>query len=198
MTSTTSAALGFGLDMTKAVFDVVAKPVKAYRQASARDSGELSQVVTTASQIDRQDYTTQHGAQKSNLACPTPTRSRSCGMPLGAAAEATISSLGGLLAFHAKGIFIDVPLATTEGLRAVPRLYGQDVRQYGPICDWKSGVEVAGKNFAYGLAEGVADLFVEPVRGAYREGTLGAAKGLGKGLLSAGTKIPSGKSRNLT
>jgi hypothetical protein len=126
---------------------------------------------------------------------PESQRSRGCGAPVGAAATACALSVTHLFGLYLRGIFVDVPLATTEGLRAVPRLYGEEVRDYGPIRDWKSGTVVAGKNFAYGLTEGVADLFVQPVQGGLREGPRGVAKGVGKGLLSAGTKIPSGKLR---
>lgn len=107
---------------------------------------------------------------------------------------ACTSSLGRIFTLHTRGIFVDIPLATTEGLRAVPRLYGEEIREYRPIRDWKSGAEVAGKNFAYGLTEGIADLFVQPIKGGRREGAVGVAKGLGKGLAGAATKIPAGKS----
>jgi hypothetical protein len=180
--------------MTKAVTDVVAKPVRAYRKASSARVQQLLEDVTAVTPGSG-EHTTSNNLRKAQAASPLePQGPRSCGVLFGAAAVACASSLGHILTLHTKGVFVDVPLATTEGLRAIPRLYGQEVRDHGPIRDWKSGAEVAGKNFAYGMTEGIVDLFVEPVRGGRQEGALGVAKGLGKGLVSFGTKIPSGKS----
>lgn len=44
-----------------------------------------------------------------------------------------------------KGTLIDMPLALAEGLRNTPALYGAEVRDYGPVTDWKSGGLVATK-----------------------------------------------------
>ncbi|ETS79828.1 hypothetical protein PFICI_07357 [Pestalotiopsis fici W106-1] len=194
VTSTTSAAIGYGVDMTKAVTDVVAKPVRVYRKAAFARKQQRSLEDTTAVAPGTVQQTTLNDLGKTQAASrPELPRPRSCGAPIGAAAVACASSLGHILTLHTKGVFVDVPLATTEGLRAIPKLYGHEVRDHGPVRDWKSGAEVAGKNFAYGLTEGIVDLFVEPVRGGRQEGALGVAKGLGKGLVSIGTKIPSGK-----
>jgi hypothetical protein len=40
---------------------------------------------------------------------------------------------------------VDVPLALAEGLRQAPKLLGDDVRDHGPVKDWKSGGTVAMK-----------------------------------------------------
>ncbi len=50
--------------------------------------------------------------------------------------------------FHSnlwKGTMVDIPLAVTEGLRAVPRFYGEEVRDTGTVTDFSSGMAVAGK-----------------------------------------------------
>lgn len=196
VTSTTSAAIGYGIDMTKAVVDVVEKPVKAYLGSSPARPARSVEATMAATESNDPNRTMPIDPQKAGpVATSNSKNTRSCGVSFGAAVAACGSSLGHVLALHTKRVFVDVPLATTEGLRAVPRLYGQEVRNYGPIRDWKSGAVVVGKNFGYGMAEGVTDLFIEPVRGGRREGALGVAKGVGKGLASAGTKIPSGKSR---
>lgn len=44
-----------------------------------------------------------------------------------------------------KGTLVDFPLALADGLYAVPSLYGEKVRDHGPVTDWKSGGAVAGK-----------------------------------------------------
>jgi UDP:flavonoid glycosyltransferase YjiC (YdhE family) len=90
-----------------------------------------------------------------------------------------------------KGTIVDIPLAATEGFRNVPKLYGEEVQSHGPVTDWKSGGIVAGKNFAHGMADGVSGLFVKPFEDAKKEGAVGFAKGLGKGLIGFGTKTAS-------
>lgn len=44
-----------------------------------------------------------------------------------------------------KGTLVDVPLAFAEGLRNTPVLYGENIRDHGPVTDWKSGGIVAAK-----------------------------------------------------
>lgn len=44
-----------------------------------------------------------------------------------------------------KAALVDFPLAITEGLHHLPRLYGDEVRNHGQVKDWKSGGVVAGK-----------------------------------------------------
>ena len=87
---------------------------------------------------------------------------------------------------------MDIPLATTEGLRAVPRLYGEDVEDY-VVRDWKTGAAVGGKNFAHGMTKGLTGFFTEPIKGGAKEGPMGLVKGFAKGTLGIATKMPSGK-----
>ncbi|KAJ7049420.1 hypothetical protein C8F01DRAFT_1352251 [Mycena amicta] len=56
---------------------------------------------------------------------------------------------------------------------------------HGAVTDWKSGAAVAGKTFVIDSAVGIADLFVQPYKGARDEGLLGLAKGVGKGCANA-------------
>lgn len=102
------------------------------------------------------------------------------------------SGVGGVLKHWTKGMYLDMPLAVSEGLRNAPRLYGGEVYDPGRVTDWKSGGAAAGKNFVHGLVEGFGGIVMEPVRGAKKEGALGAAKGAGVGLLNMGTKVSSG------
>ncbi|KAK4118847.1 glycosyltransferase family 1 protein [Parathielavia appendiculata] len=102
------------------------------------------------------------------------------------------SGVGNFFKHWTKGMYLDMPLAVSEGLRNAPRLYGGDVYDPGRVTDWKSGGAAAGKNFVHGLVEGFGGLVVKPVQGARKEGALGAAKGAGVGLLNMGTKVSSG------
>ncbi|KAJ8110672.1 hypothetical protein OPT61_g6541 [Boeremia exigua] len=87
-----------------------------------------------------------------------------------------------------KGTIIDLPLAAAEGFRAVPKLYGEEVRDHGEVTNVQSGFSKAGKNFVFGMADGFSDLFVRPIEDAKKDGALGFAKGLGKGVLGFTSK----------
>ncbi|KAF2219605.1 putative sterol glucosyltransferase [Elsinoe ampelina] len=86
-----------------------------------------------------------------------------------------------------KGTMVDLPLALTEGLKAVPKLYGEAPQKHGAVGGWMSGGVVAGKSFAHGMVDGITDLVKQPMQGS-REGAVGLAKGLGKGMLGFTTK----------
>ena len=90
-----------------------------------------------------------------------------------------------------KGAIVDLPLAATEGLRAVPKLYGEEVKDHGEVTNIQSGFGKAGKNFAFGMANGFSDLFTRPIEDAKKDGPLGFAKGLGKGVLGFTSKTAS-------
>ncbi|KAL5404067.1 hypothetical protein PMIN06_005350 [Paraphaeosphaeria minitans] len=90
-----------------------------------------------------------------------------------------------------QGAVVDMPLAVAEGLRSVPRLYGEDVQSHGDVTDAASGFVVGGRNFVQGMADGVAGLVSKPVQGMKEEGALGLAKGTGKGVLGFVTKTSS-------
>lgn len=109
----------------------------------------------------------------------------------GRMAAATAKGFGKLNVAFFKGCIVDIPLAATEGFRAVPRLYGENVDDYGKVEDIKSGVTVAGRNFAHGMTDGFTGLFTQPYDEAKKEGALGFAKGLGKGTLGFVTKTAS-------
>ncbi|KAL3421955.1 glycosyltransferase family 1 protein (sterol glucosyltransferase) [Phlyctema vagabunda] len=100
----------------------------------------------------------------------------------GAAAMAIGTSFGKVGGAVAKTA-IDLPVAMADGLKGVPSLYGQKVRDHGAIHDWKSGGIVGGKNFAYGIYDGYAGLFKDPYKGAKEGGGAGFAKGVAKGVV---------------
>lgn len=91
-----------------------------------------------------------------------------------------------------KGMTVDIPLAITDGLKNVPRAYGDTPRDHGPVTGFRSGATVAGKTFAFGFMDGLSDVVVQPYKGAQAEGAKGAAKGLGKGMANLVTKSGAG------
>ncbi|QRW24983.1 glycosyltransferase family 1 protein [Rhizoctonia solani] len=80
----------------------------------------------------------------------------------------------------------------TEGLTNVPKLYGSEVRETKPVTGFASGIVEGGKGFAYGLYDGITGLVNEPVRGFKEKGALGAAIGVGTGVLSFYMKPAAG------
>lgn len=62
-----------------------------------------------------------------------------------AAAMSVGKGMGGMTAAATKGALVDFPLAMAEGLRQAPALLGDEVRDHGPVKDWKSGGVVAAK-----------------------------------------------------
>lgn len=85
-----------------------------------------------------------------------------------------------------------MPLAAAEGFRSLPRLWGDEVADYGKVTDWKSGAVVAGKSFALGIGDGFKDLARQPAEGMAKEGAWGAFKGVAKGSGSLLSKTVSG------
>jgi hypothetical protein len=85
-------------------------------------------------------------------------------------------------------------LGLAKGFRNVPRLYNDDtVRPVEKVTDFSSGLKVAGKEFGYGLFDGISGLVMQPLRGAEKEGASGLVKGFGKGIGGLITKPAAGK-----
>ena len=90
-----------------------------------------------------------------------------------------------------QGMVVDLPLAAAEGFRAVPKLYGEEVKSHGEITDAASGFTVAGKSFIKDITDGMTGIYLKPMQGAKEEGALGFAKGAGKGIIGLTTKTTS-------
>lgn len=93
-------------------------------------------------------------------------------------------SAGKLAFLPVKGLMIDIPLAAAEGMRALPRLYGDNGYEPGVVTGWKSGAAIAVKSFTHGVQEGIRDIFVRTYAGKKKDGAKGVARGLGEGVLS--------------
>lgn len=112
---------------------------------------------------------------------------------MGATAAATAKGVGNFIGTYYKGAVVDIPLATTEGLRAIPRLYGEEVEDH-VVRDWKTGAIAGGRNFAHGMGKGLTGFFTQPVKDGVKEGPFGVITGFAKGTIGIGTKLPAGKS----
>ncbi|PQE27773.1 sterol glucosyltransferase protein [Rutstroemia sp. NJR-2017a BVV2] len=97
-----------------------------------------------------------------------------------------------------KATLVDFPLAITEGLHQMPRLYGEEVRDHGRVKDWKSGGVVAGKTFGYGFMDGLSGVVTKPYKGAKEGGWAGFSKGVAKGTMGLVTGPGAGMYRSMS
>ena len=78
---------------------------------------------------------------------------------------------------------MNISLATAQGFHNAPRLYGDTTVRTPPrISGMKSGARAAGAEFSFGIYDGFTGLVKHPYHGAKAEGSLGFAKGIGKGV----------------
>lgn len=78
---------------------------------------------------------------------------------------------------------MDFTYALAKGFRNAPKLYGDDtVRKSEPVTDFKSGLKAAGKEFGYGMYDGITGLVTQPMALAKKEGAAGFLKGVGMGI----------------
>ncbi|KAH7123152.1 hypothetical protein EDB81DRAFT_913302 [Dactylonectria macrodidyma] len=171
ITGTVSAAMGVSADLIKAATDIITRPVQAYRGHRHVQPGDLTVIQSTA-QLNAALASTEVETDKTPKTTTT----------------ATVASMGTFLKHYASGLVI-VPFAFTEGFRSVPLLYGEDVRDYGEIHDWKSGAVVGAKAVVYGLLDGVGGLFILPYQGGRKQGPFGIIKGAGKGVIGLSSKL---------
>jgi hypothetical protein len=186
-----SSLAGTWTGMATSAADIVIKPIKAYQRPEATDSAagepQASSPATQATPHSKLSSGLDQTASRSKA-----PESRGCGGRFGRAALGSASGVGGFFHHFSKGMLLDMPLAATEGLRAVPKLYGGEVSERREITDWKSGAIVAGTNFQEGFVGGFTDLVREPIEGGKQDGVKGVVKGVGKGIVGMTTKVTSG------
>ncbi|RYP41684.1 hypothetical protein DL767_000889 [Monosporascus sp. MG133] len=188
-----SAVMATAVDLTGSITGMVTKPIDQYRDEQRRRARELQK-----QQGQSREVSVDGGSSVSTASQPSVAslHSGSSGEKrpslAGKMVSASAKSIGLFAPNAAKGMLVDIPLAITEGMRAVPKYFGTDVRSHGPVTNAKSGAVVAGKTFAWGFVDGVSDLVMQPVQGAANEGALGAVRGIGKGAVSLVAKSGAG------
>lgn len=156
ITSTGSASLGIVGDIGSAAKKMVVDPVTEIKRANTEKGAQT-------------DKSTQN---------PSPSSSAVVGRMAGSAAK----GFGRFNLALIKGTIIDLPLATAEGFRNIPKLYGEEVKDHGEVTGVLSGLQVGAKNFVHGMADGLSDPFKQTYQGGKREGAIGSLKGFGKGI----------------
>ncbi|KAM0325766.1 hypothetical protein ACHAQA_007067 [Verticillium albo-atrum] len=171
ITAISAASVSTLANMGQATARLVYEPI-----AEARQSSTSRQQSPTPQEPSRADSraSSPHGEKAASSSSTT--------------AAATSARAGKIVTSVAKGVLVSIPLAATEGLRAVPRLYGEDVKRHADVRDFKSGAAVAGREFRYGITGAATDIVTYTYRGKRDEGPLGVAKGLAKGVVSLAAK----------
>ncbi|RYP44061.1 hypothetical protein DL768_009438 [Monosporascus sp. mg162] len=198
LTAISAASLSTIVKMAGATADIVVKPFEEYKRSSESAENLEERVERTRRHSQAPAFAmlplpgvgVPDGAEQSPSGTrPPPSRGgeESSGKP-GAMAVAAVNGVGKLAGNATKGLLVDIPLAVTEGLRAVPNLYGEQVQKHDAVEGFRSGVSVAGKTFCHDMKGGLTDIFVHTYTGKKEQGALGAAKGLGKGVVSLVTK----------
>lgn len=78
---------------------------------------------------------------------------------------------------------MDFTMNLSKGFRNAPKLYGDDsVRKPEKVTDFKSGIRAAGREFGFGMYDGITGLVTQPMKGAQKEGAAGFIKGFAKGI----------------
>lgn len=179
-------------DILTASSDIVIRPYKEFSRARQQSEPELV-VIETANGESSGERRPSEGLSQRSGSNMQDADWRVAGNAVGGSAK----SVGRIIAYYYKGVLVDIPGAVNEGLRAVPRLYGEDVKQYDDIKDFKSGVAAASDNFTNAFGNGLTDVFRQPYQGSQKDGIRGAIKGFVKGPIGMGTKAASGLSLSL-
>ncbi|RAH68605.1 putative sterol glucosyltransferase [Aspergillus aculeatinus CBS 121060] len=196
VTGLISASTSTGYDMLKSSGGMLYKPYKEYKRSrSPRPpydpiNGSMSSATSSTASfahlsVDETSSRVSRRSGKSREMQPSSLATA------GNVAGATLKEFGKFTGSYFKGVVVDIPHAAAEGFRQVPRLYGEEPKNYGTVKDWKSGAVMGGRNFVDGMADGFTGFFTQPIKGAKEEGVLGAMKGFAKGTIGLATKVPS-------
>lgn len=181
---------------------VVAGPSRTSSRPSHSDSQRLATMVHTGGADETSTRATEATAERaisttsistedvghgaSEARSNTSATSKFSSSRSARAVVAGSKAVGSIALFSTKTLLVDFPLATTEGLRAIPgRTYDREralATGKQQITGIASGVTAAYKNFGIGMYEAATSVFSHTYAGKKREGALGVAKGLGMGL----------------
>ncbi|PYI11514.1 UDP-Glycosyltransferase/glycogen phosphorylase [Aspergillus sclerotiicarbonarius CBS 121057] len=201
LTGILSASTSTGSEMLKSTAEMIYNPYKEYARGRSQKSPrahtkqDLSPVYPASSSSHSSRHNPEAKSQPLDLDT-TMTRansdcSRSSLLTAGNMVGASLKGFGKFTGAYFKGVVVDLPHAAAEGFRQVPRLYGEEPKDYGTVRDWKTGATMGGRNFVDGMTDGFKGFFTEPVKGAREDGALGAVKGFAKGTIGLATKVPS-------
>ncbi|KAL1884035.1 hypothetical protein Daus18300_000144 [Diaporthe australafricana] len=201
VTGGASAVMATTVDLTGSITGIFTKPVSEYQEEKRRrEIAKKDAETIRRSSFDHKEGRPSHSSNGSRSVSSRGRASNGQGTLTSQKQQSmavkvmgsSAKSIGGFVPTALKGMMVDIPLAMTEGMRAVPKHLGDDPRDHGPVTDAKSGAVVAGKTFAWGFVDGLSDLVVQPYKGAKKGGAIGAFKGIGKGVVGLTMKTGAG------
>ncbi len=143
VTAASSAMIQGQMNFITSCTELFTKPYQAYRdgqpssKASLKSaSGSLLDVSAKSSEMGGANW------ERDSSIIEDPVQHRSTA---GAMTAASAKSFGNFYVQGFKTAVVDIPFAIAEGLRNVPSLYNDDVRDYGHIKGWKSGAMAGGR-----------------------------------------------------
>jgi hypothetical protein len=181
------------VDMAGGITGMATRPVGEYHEGKRRQARaeELQKFVEKRRQALHNSATDTASIRtgRSGVSSKSANKHPSIG---GKATAAGAKSIGSIGPRALKGMMVDIPLAFTEGLNAIPSHYGDKGRDNGKVTGIGSGFAVAGKTLAWGFVDGLSGLVTEPYKDAKKSGAKGIATGLGKGTVGLFTKSGAG------
>lgn len=181
-----------------AVAGIVRKPIKIYKQGHPKQStdtiqerpeGAESGTAPLAAVPSSTAILPQAGELVHFNEAPEPFSEEQAPHSTGIAmVVASAKSFGRAFVRIANGVLVEIPVAVTEGMRAVPELWSESRPPHAHVCDWRSGMEVGGSSFYQGVYGAATGIFVRTYHAKKLEGSTGVAKGLGQGAVGFATK----------
>lgn len=162
---------------------------------SERSLQDSSSVVTSSADTAVTSNSDRPTTRASNYQMKQAFSSRRDSSPVGIGIDAAVGAGKGVGKIVGHGVKspMNFCLGLAKGFRNVPRLYNDEtVRPVEKVTDVGSGLRVAGKEFGFGLYDGISGLVMQPIKGAEKEGVTGLVKGVGKGIGGIVTKPAAG------
>ncbi|KAJ7040782.1 hypothetical protein C8F04DRAFT_1082130 [Mycena alexandri] len=155
VTGATSAGIATATGIIDASAEIFLGPIQAYRDANPRSPPPTASSSTfnpgSVNSLPIEKYENKgEGSSRGALVAPRTSSGLSTA---GAMAVASGKGVGALFSESIRGGLVDIPVALTDGLRSVPKIYGEEVKDYGEVKDWKTGLLVGAKTFALSTSD---------------------------------------------
>ncbi|KAI0110383.1 UDP-glucose,sterol transferase [Nemania sp. FL0031] len=188
LTAVSAASVSTVIGVTEATVDVVRKPIQHYRRGRMQEQDVVQVIRADGAAAIPSGATMLPLVDLDTQAVPEANTDK---QHVSGTVAASAHSMGTAVARTTCGVLVDIPLAVTEGMRAVPQLWGEKVEEHERIHDFRSGVSVAGRSFYEGITGAVKGVFLRTYEAKKREGATGVLKGLSQGSVGLVTKTGS-------
>lgn len=177
--ATILTAIGVAADLGKAAVRLVTKPIKTL--AELRQSKEIGLHASMQPDVAARRRELRSEVATAPSATKVSAESESRLSMIGAVALAIVTGLGSLLGTFLTGLAV-IPYAFVEGLRSMPNHWGQEIRDFGDIHDWLSGLLVGGQAIFFALYDSITGFVILPFKGVMKHGPCGIISGFAKAV----------------